>query len=51
MSKGDEEIMWAKARRSDEGVQAHRSDGGCEAANFKKSIDAIDQVMKGLING
>ena len=40
MSKVDEEIMRAKARCSDEGVRRRIS----------KSIDTINQVMKGLIN-
>ena len=31
-------------------AKARRTDGGGEAANHKKSIAAIDQVMKGLIN-
>ena len=51
MSEGDEEIMRAKARHADGGVLAHHIDEGGEVANLKKSIAALDQVMKGLING
>ena len=32
-------------------AKARRTDGGGEAANHKKSIAAIDQVMKGPNNG
>ena len=42
MSNAGEMFLRAKARRSDEEVQA---------ANLKKSIAAMGQMMKGPING